>query len=331
MRWKIIPAIGLGCSLLGDTLCFLSKPNFILKHHCLFFRRRFSTAVDAGYSFEEYDSKRVSFEPSAPTLRHTSRVWPNYYSNPSLDRDSKFLKDEDALLKAVKGPNVKVVVIWKGRNMFREKEGSKIFEAVKFEPHDILSYLEDPKSIIIFLGSDSGLLYFAVDVSHLPEIPIPNGIVVDQLRSFGGIIDRDEDAGLLAQARGMAVWHRSERFCSACGSGDLQPTRGGSVRACRACKQQFYPRIDPSIIALVTARGGEYALLGRKAAWPPGRSVNPLLHQQLINMFDYHSILHQQFINMFDYLRYFESKSVLNSTTEIVLEWTQIQPVGGVR
>ena len=63
----------------------------------------------------------------------------------------------------------------------------------------------------------------------------------------------------------------------------------------------------------------------------PAGLVNPLLHQQFINRFDYHPILHQQFINMFDYLRYFESKSVLNSTTEIVLEWTQIQPVGGVR
>lgn len=35
------------------------------------------------------------------------------------------------------------------------------------------------------------------------------------------------------------------------------------------CAQQFFPRLDPAIIVLVT--DGERALLGRQAAWPPGR------------------------------------------------------------
>ena len=174
-------------------------------------------------------------------------------------------------MMAVRSENAKIVITWKGRNMFRETATKKIFEAVKFGPKDVTAYLDDPNSIIIFLGSESGQLYFAIDVSHLPELPTPEGVIVDQLRSFGGIIERDEDAGLLAYARGMSVWHRTERFCSSCGSGDLQPARAGAVRVCRSCRQQFYPRIDPSIIALVTAREGEYALLGRKAAWPSGR------------------------------------------------------------
>jgi NAD+ diphosphatase len=33
--------------------------------------------------------------------------------------------------------------------------------------------------------------------------------------------------------------------------------------------QEFFPRIDPAIIVLVT--DGERALLGRQATWPPGR------------------------------------------------------------
>ena len=45
----------------------------------------------------------------------------------------------------------------------------------------------------------------------------------------------------------------------------------GTSRVCKGCSQKSYPRVDPSIIALVTAGGGEYALLGRKAAWPKGR------------------------------------------------------------
>ena len=35
------------------------------------------------------------------------------------------------------------------------------------------------------------------------------------------------------------------------------------------CEQEFFPRLDPAIIVLIT--DGERALLGRQAAWPPGR------------------------------------------------------------
>jgi NAD+ diphosphatase len=35
------------------------------------------------------------------------------------------------------------------------------------------------------------------------------------------------------------------------------------------CKHDFFPRIDPAIIVLVT--DGERALLGRQASWPPNR------------------------------------------------------------
>ena len=35
------------------------------------------------------------------------------------------------------------------------------------------------------------------------------------------------------------------------------------------CNQEFFPRVDPAIIVLVT--DGERALLGRQATWPAGR------------------------------------------------------------
>jgi hypothetical protein len=295
MKWNaFVPAIGLGYSLLTDAFCM--KPNsYISLNRGVFGRwsknpicggglRKSLTTADAGYSFEDYDSKRVSFEPTSQNYLYKPSIWPNYYSHPSLDRDSKKLQADTDFQEALRSPNAKVLVIWKGRNMFRETANSKVYEPVKFSPKDVAAYLDDPQSIIIFLGRESGELYFAVDVSHLPELPTPPGILVDQLRSFGGVIERDEDAGLLAYARGMAVWHRSERFCSSCGSGDLHPVRAGSVRACGSCKAQFYPRIDPSIIALVTARGGQYALLGRKAAWPSGRWVLAIMAAVIIQM-----------------------------------------------
>ena len=38
---------------------------------------------------------------------------------------------------------------------------------------------------------------------------------------------------------------------------------------CTRCAEEFFPRIDPAIIVLVS--DGERALLGRQASWPPRR------------------------------------------------------------
>ena len=44
------------------------------------------------------------------------------------------------------------------------------------------------------------------------------------------------------------------------------------MRCSRAgCGTEAFPRLDPAIIVLVTDAGGERALLGRQASWPPDR------------------------------------------------------------
>jgi NAD+ diphosphatase len=87
--------------------------------------------------------------------------------------------------------------------------------------------------------------------------------VVDQLRSFGGLLSNDHDAGLLASARGMAVWHRSTCFCSKCGSGDMVAAKVGTSRACRSCGARVFPRTDPSVIVAVSCADGQHLLMGR--------------------------------------------------------------------
>jgi NAD+ diphosphatase len=49
------------------------------------------------------------------------------------------------------------------------------------------------------------------------------------------------------------------------------PIRAGHCLVCNnhACAEEFFPRIDPAIIVLVS--DGERALLGRQASWPPRR------------------------------------------------------------
>lgn len=74
-------------------------------------------------------------------------------------------------------------------------------------------------------------------------------------------------AELMATARALVLWHRSHRFCSACG-GRSAPVEAGWRRACPDCGTSHFPRSDPVVIMLVTR--GNRLLLGRSAGWPPG-------------------------------------------------------------
>ncbi|KAL6757339.1 hypothetical protein V8C86DRAFT_2626918 [Haematococcus lacustris] len=95
------------------------------------------------------------------------------------------------------------------------------------------------------------------------------------------------DAALLAVAAAYAQWHAANRFSAATGA-PTTAIAGGAGRRCSSSRASVYPRIDPAVIMLVTAEGGrqasrgsghkgaaaqagDWALLGRKAEWPPGR------------------------------------------------------------
>jgi NAD+ diphosphatase len=81
---------------------------------------------------------------------------------------------------------------------------------------------------------------------------------------------REPDAGFLVHAVALAEWHSSHHFCPRCG-GRLRSTNAGHVLVCDQCGRQQFPRSDPAVIMMVTDEAGERALLGRQAAWPPGR------------------------------------------------------------
>jgi len=90
---------------------------------------------------------------------------------------------------------------------------------------------------------------------------------LDDLRSVSGLLPADELA-LLGYARAMVHWQRQHRFCGHCGT-LMQDERAGHERKCGNCGSQYFPRIDPAIIVLVT--DGTRCLLGRQPSWPKGR------------------------------------------------------------
>ena len=77
------------------------------------------------------------------------------------------------------------------------------------------------------------------------------------------------DAALAATAVGLAQWHLAAAHDGASGK-RTAGAEGGFARTAPSTGRATYPRIDPAIITLVTA-GPDWALLGRKPEWPPGR------------------------------------------------------------
>ncbi len=100
---------------------------------------------------------------------------------------------------------------------------------------------------------------------------LPADTELRELRPLAPLLPPDS-ASLLAYARALALWKARHRFCGVCGAPNL-PTRAGHVMRCTAegCATEFFPRLDPAIIVLVTDATGERALLGRQASWAKGR------------------------------------------------------------
>lgn len=75
------------------------------------------------------------------------------------------------------------------------------------------------------------------------------------------------DFSLAGKANQILDWHLSHQYCGQCG----QPTQFLATQravTCASCKRQYFPRINPCVIMLVTH--GEKILLARSARFKSG-------------------------------------------------------------
>ena len=82
------------------------------------------------------------------------------------------------------------------------------------------------------------------------------------IRSYFGEHD-ESDSARAARAKGMLAWRSTYKFCPSCG-GSLIDDEKLSARNCTNCGAQYFPRIEPCIIVLVTK--GDKLLLARHRA-----------------------------------------------------------------
>jgi NAD+ diphosphatase len=190
---------------------------------------------------------------------------PNVYSGSPLDRAGEKRDDEAFILAALEHPDTLFAPVWRARNLMRGvAEGRP--EAV---------FLTGPAAVALrmqggpwaFLGLHGGVPLFAVDVSAaddpLPLLPANMGEFTD-LRAVAGTL-ANNDASVLAHARGLLHWRNRHRFCGVCGA-ECAPRSAGNVMACTSCGTHHFPRTDPAVIMLVTT--GDRALLGHSQRFP---------------------------------------------------------------
>jgi NAD+ diphosphatase len=100
----------------------------------------------------------------------------------------------------------------------------------------------------------------------VPGAGIP-GADFEELRPLVAMLPEDQ-AQLLVYARALQVWRSRQRHCGVCGA-PTAARSAGHVLVCTRCGTDFFPRIDPAIIVLVS--DANRALLGRQSSWAPGR------------------------------------------------------------
>jgi NAD+ diphosphatase len=188
----------------------------------------------------------------------------NPFSGASLDRRSESRQESD-WIEAARAEADTLFIAGRGTlQLVARGPGAEI--AFLRGNHPLVAHAA--AADLVLLGWHGGQR--CVLVETLAEAPeLPPGTAFEELRPLLPELPAEE-AGLLAYARALLVWRARHRHCGVCGA-PTAPRSAGHVMRCTSteCGEEFFPRIDPAIIVLVTA--GDHALLGRQKSWPRGR------------------------------------------------------------
>jgi NAD+ diphosphatase len=190
---------------------------------------------------------------------------PNVFAGPHVDRLKFANADADAVARAISEGSARLIPVWRSRcPVIRAPSPVACllpFSSGPFAGIDV--------SELILLGDYRGFAVFTTEIEAASPPDLDDGAEFADLRLAAAILPHDE-AGLVAYARAMISFRHRHRFCGSCGS-PTRPERNGRVMICasESCATEFFPRVDPAVIVLVT--DGDRVLLGRQPGWPKGR------------------------------------------------------------
>jgi len=179
---------------------------------------------------------------------------PNFFAGPYIDRRAEERENPHWRAEARADPATRYLLA----------QGTAQLLQSGAEPH--IALLDNSSAL---LGWFHGARCVLAELPAGRSFELPPGTELAELRPLTAVLPADE-AGLLAYARALLIWRARHRHCGVCGA-PTTPARAGHCLVCtnHACAQEYFPRIDPAIIVLVS--DGERALLGRQASWPARR------------------------------------------------------------
>ena len=190
---------------------------------------------------------------------------PNVFAGPHVDRLKLANADADAVARAIADGSARLIPVWRSRcPVIREPSPAAYLLPFGGGPYAGIAVSE-----LILLGDYRGIAVFTTEIETPDPPELADGAEFADLRLAASLLPHDE-AGLVAYARAMISFRHRHRFCGSCGS-PTRPERNGRVMICMrdTCATEFFPRVDPAIIVLVT--DGDRVLLGRQPGWPAGR------------------------------------------------------------
>lgn len=189
---------------------------------------------------------------------------PNFYAGPYLERRAELREDPD-WVAAAWADTATTYVIARGTTQLVGGEPPRAALLTRAEP----LVRSAPATSLTLLGWFRGARCVLISLPAQREAEAPAGLRFEELRPLSALLPADE-AGLLAYARGLSIWRVRHHHCGVCGA-PTAPIRAGHCLVCTnpGCAEEFFPRLDPAIIVLVS--DGERALLGRQASWPARR------------------------------------------------------------
>jgi len=181
-----------------------------------------------------------------------------FFSGGATLRSGEIRNDAEALQSLWHAPDTRFVVMHESRFIVRDGQ------ALLLEGCEIHALAAPHESA--YLGLRDGTHLFGVALAE----PGADELDAAAFANFRGLLSDlpEDDAALLAYAKGVLEWQARHRFCGVCG-GTNESRSGGFIMVCTDCGHKNFPRVDPAIIVLV--HDGERCLLGQQRSWPEGR------------------------------------------------------------
>ncbi|MBV8307339.1 MAG: NAD(+) diphosphatase, partial [Gammaproteobacteria bacterium] len=190
---------------------------------------------------------------------------PNFFAGPYIDRRAEERERPQWLAEARADPATRYLIAQGTAQLLHG--GAEPHVALLANGAPLLGAIEPADEIL--LGWFQGARCVLAELPPGRSWELPAGTELAELRPLTAVLPAEE-AGLLAYARALLIWRARHRHCGVCGA-RTAATRAGHCMVCTnvSCAQEYFPRIDPAIIVLVS--DGERALLGRQASWPARR------------------------------------------------------------